>query len=195
MAQRALFLDRDGVINVDRGYVHRIGDFVWQDGIFRLVAMAHKAGYPVIVITNQSGIGRGLYSAQDFATLNTWMCAAFAHRGTPLARVYHCPHHPEAIDPEYRSTHPWRKPAPGMLLAAGDDLGLDLARSIMIGDQWTDAEAAARAGVGTIVLVGEQRTPPPEPCPPARRLATVAQAAAWLEEFIAADAAALTRRR
>jgi len=154
----ALLLDRDGVINVDHGFVARREDFEWRPGIFRLVGIAAASNIPVVVVTNQTGIGRGYYAQSDFDALTVWMQDAFARKGTPIAKVYHCPFHPEATVAELRASHPWRKPEPGMLLAARDDLGLDLGKSVMVGDQWSDMIAAQRAGVGTAVLVGDPKT-------------------------------------
>ena len=130
----ALFLDRDGVINIDRDYVFRVADFEWQPGIFDLARSAHRAEYPIVVVTNQSGIGRGYYTEHDFQTLTAYMRGRFADEGAPLAAVYHCPYHPQAEIARYRAAHPWRKPGPGMLLAAEADLGLDLPGSIMVGE-------------------------------------------------------------
>ncbi len=175
----ALLLDRDGVVNADRTFVARRQDFVWQEGIFDLVATAAARDIPVVVITNQTGIGLGYYSEADFQELTAWMCAAFSQLGTPIARVYHCPYHPDAVVPELRGAHPWRKPAPGMILAAADDLALNLSASVMVGDQWSDAVAAERAGVGHIVLVGEPRKPAPIPPPRVHRAPDVAAVAAW----------------
>lgn len=155
----ALFLDRDGVINVDRGFVARREDFVWQDGIFDLVREARARGYVPVIVTNQSGIGRGLYTSEDYETLNRWMLSELDRQGASIARVYHCPFHPEAIVPELKAVHPWRKPAPGMLLAAAADLNLDLARSILVGDRWSDIGAGIAAGVGSIILVGPAEIP------------------------------------
>lgn len=152
--RRGLFLDRDGVINADRGFVARREDFVWLDGIFVLVRTALAHGFAPVIVTNQSGIGRGLYTLEDYEGLTAWMLARFATEQAPIERVYQCPYHPEAELPHYRAVHPWRKPAPGMILAAAADLRLDLARSVLVGDRWSDVEAAAAAGVGTIVLVG-----------------------------------------
>jgi len=146
MPPRALFLDRDGVINLDHGYVHRREDFDFVDGIFDLVAAGGRFGLLPVVVTNQSGIGRGYYTEADFAALMGWVAAEFAARGTPLARIEHCPDHPESATPR-------RKPGPGMLLDAAAALGLDLPGSIMVGDQPGDAEAARRAGVATRILV------------------------------------------
>lgn len=150
----ALFLDRDGVINVDKGFVARREDFVWNEGIFDLVRAALRRGYVPIIVTNQSGIGRGLYTEHDYASLNRWMLAELARHGAPIARTYHCSFHPDAVVPELKAVHPWRKPAPGMLLAAAADLDIDLSRSILVGDRWSDVEAGYAAGVGSVVQVG-----------------------------------------
>ena len=162
----ALFLDRDGVVNVDRGFVARREDFVWQEGIFDLVRLALARGFVPVIVTNQSGIGRGLYTLADYTVLTEWMLARFATEGATIARVYQCPYHPEAEIPQYRAVHPWRKPAPGMLLAAQHDLRLDLARSVMIGNRWSDVGAAVAAGVGKIVLVGPLSQSQPGSDPP-----------------------------
>ena len=156
----ALFLDRDGIINADRGFVAHRKDFVWQDGIFTLVRAALAQGFVPVVVTNQSGIGRALYTEADYQILTEWMLERFAAEQAPIARVYHCPYHPEAELPHYRSVHPWRKPAPGMLLAAQAELQLDLGASILFGDRWSDIDAGLAAGVGTIVLVGPLATQP-----------------------------------
>lgn len=180
--RKALFLDRDGVINVDRDYVHRIEDFVWQAGIFDLARAAAGQGFALVVVTNQSGIGRGYYSEADYEALSQFMRARFAAEGAPISAAYHCPFHPEAVRPEYRAAdHPWRKPQPGMILAARDDLGLDLGRSILVGDRPSDIEAGRRAGVGTLVLVGDgARAGETTGSGPHLLLPSVAEAARWL---------------
>jgi D-glycero-D-manno-heptose 1,7-bisphosphate phosphatase len=152
--RRAAFLDRDGVINVDRGYVFRRQDFEFVAGALGACARLHRLGFVLVVTTNQSGIGRGLYTEDDYRRLTDWMQAQFAAAGAPLAGVYHCPHHPEARLAEYRFACACRKPAPGMLLAAARDLGLDLSRSILFGDKASDMTAAAAAGVRWRVLLG-----------------------------------------
>jgi D-glycero-D-manno-heptose 1,7-bisphosphate phosphatase len=146
--RRALILDRDGVVNIDTGYPHRIEECRFIDGIFELVRAFHEHDFVIVVATNQAGIGRGYYGETEFRALMDWMCGHFDGR---IAAVYHCPFHPEGIG-AYRRDSPWRKPAPGMLLQAARDLNLDLARSWMVGDRETDIEAACRAHIGTIVL-------------------------------------------
>ncbi len=178
-SRRALFLDRDGVINVDRNYVYRREEFVWCDGIFELGREACARGYALVVVTNQSGIGRGYYTEAAFTELTQWMCEEMSRLGAPIARIYHCAHHPEAVLPQYRSDHPWRKPAPGMILQAGEDLGLDLARSILIGDRPSDIAAAKRAGISTTVLVGTLDRAHAMEAEPTAVVPTVRSAVAW----------------
>lgn len=148
----ALFLDRDGVINVDHGYVHRIDQFEFIDGIFDLARCAVGLGWRLIVTTNQSGIGRGHYGEDDFRTLTEWMCKRFEAEGAPILQVYHCPFHPQEGVGRYRADHEWRKPRPGMFLQAAVDHGLDLPRCVAIGDQATDMQAAAAAGIAMRLL-------------------------------------------
>ena len=148
----ALFIDRDGVVNTDHGYVHRSDQFEFIDGIFDLCRAAVGSGLDVVVVTNQAGIGRGLYSEDDFQRLTVWMQGRFAEEGAPIRAVYHCPFHPEHGIGRYKKESPDRKPNPGMLLKARDDLGIDLSASLMVGDRETDLLAALRAGVSTRCL-------------------------------------------
>jgi len=150
--KRALFLDRDGVINVDTGYVHRIEDFTFIDGIIELSRDRVERGWALVVVTNQAGIGRGYYGEQAFETLTAWMCGRFQAAGAPLDAVYHCPYHPEHGIGTYRQDSFDRKPNPGMLLRARDELGIDLSRSAIVGDTPTDMLAARRAGVPQRIL-------------------------------------------
>lgn len=154
----ALFLDRDGVINVDHGYVHKVADFDWCQGIFELCAAACDEGHVIVVVTNQGGIGRGLYTESDFHSLTQWMLQSFAQRGIAVALVIGCPHHPEGVPGPLRCDCTCRKPKPGMFLHAAQELRLDLARCALIGDRSSDVLAAARAGVGTRILLGQPIT-------------------------------------
>lgn len=148
MSRPALFLDRDGVINEDLPYVHRVEDFRFMDGIFALVQAAQQAGYLIVVVTNQAGIGRGFYTEDDFWTLTRWMVDQFAQQGCHIDGVYFCPTHPEHGLGEYRIESVFRKPGPGMLLRAAQELRIDLARSLLIGDKHSDIQAGMAAGVG-----------------------------------------------
>jgi D-glycero-D-manno-heptose 1,7-bisphosphate phosphatase len=155
MPRSALFLDRDGVINVDRGYVHRPDQFEFIPGIFELARFAvQELRWPIVVVTNQSGIGRGLFDEGAFEALTRWMCGRFEAENAPITRVYHCPYHPQFGIGPYRTDHPWRKPKPGMILQAASDLDLDLPRSAIIGNSSSDIEAAAAAGIGLRIRIG-----------------------------------------
>lgn len=183
----ALFLDRDGVINVDRGFVARREDFEWLPGIFDVARTARDLGYALVVVTNQSGIGHGDYTAADFESVTVYMRQRFIDEGVPLTAVYHCPFHPDAEQSKYRHPdHPWRKPRPGMILAARDDLGIDLQRSVLIGDRWSDVEAGAAAGVGSLAVIGRDDAAP-SGLPPVERFTRVADVATWLAKLEAVD--------
>jgi D-glycero-D-manno-heptose 1,7-bisphosphate phosphatase len=155
MPGKALLLDRDGVVNIDHGYVGSRDRFTFLEGIFDLTRHAVDRGYRVVVVTNQSGIARGLYTEESFHALSAWMEQEFAAKGVALAGVFHCPHHPDAVIPAYRRESFWRKPAPGMILEAARRLDLDLPRSVFLGDQETDMRAARAAGVGLRALCGD----------------------------------------
>jgi D-glycero-D-manno-heptose 1,7-bisphosphate phosphatase len=173
--RRAAFLDRDGVINVDTGYVHRAEDFVFVPGTLQACQALAAAGWALVVVTNQSGIGRGLYAEADFLALTQWMRARFQEAGAPLAGVYFCPHHPDAAQAGFRVACDCRKPRPGMLLAAAAELALDLPASILFGDRCEDLAAAQAAGVQRRILLGKDgRALPSESCPPGLALASFA---------------------
>lgn len=157
--RRALFLDRDGVINEDDGYVHSASGTRWIPGIFALCRAAVDAGYLIVVVTNQAGIARGLYTDAQFRDYTRWMHEAFAGRGVPIAATYYCPHHPTAGLHEARIVCECRKPAPGMFLAACAALGIDAAASMHVGDKASDLEAARAAGVATRLLLGDAPLP------------------------------------
>lgn len=150
--QPALFLDRDGVINIDHAYVYKQQDFQFVNGIFELCQSAKTLGYLIFVVTNQAGIGRGFYSEQDFAQLSAWMCQVFNEHNASIDKVYFCPHHPEYGLGQYRIDSPMRKPNPGMILAAQHEFNVDLAMSLLIGDKESDIEAGINAGVGCNLL-------------------------------------------
>ena len=154
MSSKALFLDRDGVINHEVGYLYRPDQVTFVDGIFALVRTAQHHGYKVVVVTNQSGIARGMYTVDDFNKLMQWMRAEFVREGASLDAVYFCPYHPEHGQGEYRREHEDRKPGPGMLLRAARDLDLDLSQSLLVGDRCSDIQAAHAAGLHHAFLLG-----------------------------------------
>ena len=135
---KALFLDRDGTINVDYRYVHELEKFVFIDGVFDFCRMAQEKGYLIIVVTNQSGIARGYFTEADFAAITNYMVDRFAAAGVTITDVFHCP----SLD------GPDRKPEPGMFFKAKGKYDIDMAASLNIGDSARDLEAGRRAGVG-----------------------------------------------
>ena len=147
--KKALFLDRDGIINVDHGYVSEIKDFEFVEGIFDLVKRFTDAGYLIFVVTNQSGIGRGYYSEEDFTALTDWMIDEFKKQELKIEKVYYCPHSPED------KCH-CRKPQTGMIEQALADYPVDLADSYMIGDKQSDINLAHNAGIGQSVYIGDK---------------------------------------
>ena len=152
VTQRALFLDRDGVINIDRGYVCAQDQFEFVEGIFDLCRYATDLGYLVIVVTNQAGIGRGYYGEREFLALTEWMCGVFRERGAPVTKVYYCPFHPEYGVGGYKRESSFRKPGPGMILQAVAEFDIDVRRSVLVGDKETDILAGVAAGVGCNLL-------------------------------------------
>lgn len=151
MKTRVLFLDRDGIINIEKEYLYKIEAFEFIDGIFETLYYAQAKGYLLIVITNQSGIGRGYYSEKDFLSLNQWMCEQFEKNGINISKVYYCPHSPfDLCD--------CRKPLPGMFHRASRDFTIDFKESILIGDKESDITAGKSAGVGKCILARSGHT-------------------------------------
>ena len=153
MRQRALFLERDGVINHEVGYLHRAEDVRFVDGIFSLCRTAAGLGYRLIVVTNQAGIARGFYSEADFDALMIWMKDAFRVEGVELDAVYHCPFHPEHGVGKYKRDHEDRKPGTGMLRRGVREFGVELGASVMVGDRCSDIAAANGAGLRQAFLI------------------------------------------
>ncbi len=148
LRRRALFLDRDGVINVDHGYVGAREQFEWMPGTREAIRAATDAGWHVFVVTNQSGIARGHYTLAEMQTLHAWMTDEIRRAGGTLDDLRFCPFHADAVIEAYRHpAHPWRKPAPGMLLDLMRAWQIEPARAVLVGDQDSDMLAAAAAGM------------------------------------------------
>jgi len=146
--QKAIFLDRDGVINIDHAYVSKIEDFEFCKGVFEALKHFQSLGYLLIVVTNQSGIGRGYYTEEDFETLSSWMCQEFLYNNIKIDAIYHCPHSPEAHCE-------CRKPKSGMFKEAISAFDIDVKDSWMIGDKSSDIEAAQGVNIGNTIFLGE----------------------------------------
>jgi D,D-heptose 1,7-bisphosphate phosphatase len=152
--RRALFLDRDGVINVDHGHVSSRARFDWVPGALDAICHATASGWHVFIVTNQSGVARGLHTEADVRALLSWIADEARRHGGTIDDFRHCPFHPEASVPGFRALSDWRKPAPGMLLDLIRAWELDPARCVLIGDQPTDIQAAAAAGVAGRLFPG-----------------------------------------
>ena len=146
MPIKTIFLDRDGVINKDINYLHKINDFEFIDGIFDVCLYFQSLGYKIIIITNQSGISRGYYSHSDYQKVTQWMLDQFKYKNINILDVFHCPHGPD-------STCDCRKPKPGMFLKAKDKHNTDMEKSWLIGDNEIDVIAANEAGIENTILV------------------------------------------
>jgi len=145
---KALFLDRDGVVNKEKNYLYKINDFEFIDGVFETCRYFQDKGYLIIIITNQAGIARGKYSEKDFHILNDWMLEEFKKENIIISKVYYCPHHPD-----FTGDCNCRKPNPGMLINAQEDMNIDLEDSIFVGDKNTDIEAGISVNIQNNFLI------------------------------------------
>lgn len=180
MKKRGLFLDRDGVVNVNHGYVHTIDDFQFIDGIFDLTRMAYEKNYVICIVTNQAGIGRGYYSEEEFNILTDWMCARFRMEGSLISKVYYSPYHPIYGIGKYKKDDCSRKPHPGMLLDAISEFNIDPTLSILIGDKVTDIQAGIAASIGTNIYLGEADTSKHLSIPHYIRISNLSEAKSYL---------------
>lgn len=151
----AAFLDRDGVINIDHGYVHRWEDFAFVPGAVDAMRRLQATGHALVIVTNQSGIARGYYDEAALQALHEALRQDLARQGVTLAGIEYCPHLPEATVARYRLDCDCRKPAPGMILRSARALGIDLAASLLFGDKASDIEAGRAAGVGRCLLLAK----------------------------------------
>ena len=154
MKNKALFLDRDGVINIEKNYVHQIKDFDFLEGIFELCRKFQSKGYLIFIVTNQAGIARGYYTLDDYNILTSWMLKEFEKHEIIISNVYHCPHHPD-----FNRKCLCRKPNTKMLTDAKNEFNLDFKKSILIGDKLSDIECGKNAGIGTNILIQPNNIP------------------------------------
>ncbi|RRS31261.1 MAG: hypothetical protein P794_04225 [Epsilonproteobacteria bacterium (ex Lamellibrachia satsuma)] len=149
MSNKTLFIDRDGIINIDHGYTYKIGSFEFMPGIFDLLSLFQSKGYQIFIITNQSGIGRGYYTLDDFEKLTDWMIKELKQKGIFIEKVFYCPHSPE----EKCSC---RKPNIGMVEQALEEFDIDLKHSWMIGDKQSDIDLAHHAHIANCIAIGDR---------------------------------------
>lgn len=149
---RAIFLDRDGTINVEKGYLYKIQDFEYIEGVIEALKKLYEAGFLLAVITNQSGIARGYYTEEDFHKLNDWMKDDLNKKGVSIAGTYYCPHHPESMIHEYRINCECRKPRIGLFQQAANDFDIDMEHSYAIGDKYRDVAVCEKMPVQGILL-------------------------------------------
>ncbi|MDC1434752.1 D-glycero-beta-D-manno-heptose 1,7-bisphosphate 7-phosphatase [Amylibacter sp.] len=150
---KAAFIDRDGVINIERNYVGKLEDFELIKGALSGLALLQNAGFLLIVITNQSGIARGYYTENDFQILTNSMKSFFVKGGVAITEVYYCPHHPVAGIGQYKQDCECRKPKPGMILKAASRHNIDLGQSVLVGDKMSDIQAGLDSGIQKNILV------------------------------------------
>jgi D-glycero-D-manno-heptose 1,7-bisphosphate phosphatase len=182
--KRAVFLDRDGTLLEEAGYLDRLERLVFFPFAIDAVRLLNRAGIAAVVITNQSGIGRGMYEEAFVGRTHEVMTERLHAGGARIDGFYYCPHHPEASVEKYRQLCDCRKPGPGMLRQAAADLGLDLQRSFTIGDKWSDVQAAHAVGAkGILVRTGYGRSSemaPPDGVTPALVTDNVMSAVSWI---------------
>lgn len=145
-SRAALFLDRDNTLVADNGYLHQISDFRWLDGAPDALRFARMLDIPVFIVTNQGGIGRGIFTTDEMHQFNAYLMTQAADAGAEIADIAYCPHHPQAIFPHLKTPCSCRKPEPGMLLSLAEKWQINLSSSVMIGDRQSDIEAGEAAG-------------------------------------------------
>lgn len=155
---RAIFLDRDGTINVEKHYLHKIEDFTFLPNAIEGLKLLQNAGYLLVIVTNQSGIGRGYYTVEDFLTLNDWMLEILINQGVKIDKVYFCPHHPEARTEKYRVDCECRKPKVGMYQQAITELDIDVDASFAIGDKIRDCSICEQTNCQGFLIAENEKS-------------------------------------
>lgn len=156
--KKAIFLDRDGTINIDKSYLYKISDFEYLDGVIEALNTLSSMGFIMVVVTNQSGIARGYYTEEEYQILDKWMKEDLQNKGINIAASYFCPHLPDGVVPEYSIDCDCRKPKTGLFYKAANDLDIDLTRSYAIGDKLRDLSICKESAVKGILLSDEDNT-------------------------------------
>ena len=159
MLTKAVFFDRDDTLIQDTGYMYKIADFKWIDGAIPALSLLRDAHIPIFIATNQGGIGKGLFTLEQMQHFHNHLRAEALRAGIPITDIAFCPHHPDAVIPEFAPPCSCRKPQPGMLQALAAKWQIDLNTSVMIGDRETDLEAGKRAGCTSLQLTSETDLP------------------------------------
>jgi len=180
---KAVFLDRDGTINADKAYLYKIADFEFLPGSLEALSLLRKAGYRLVIVTNQSGVARGYYTEEDVRTLHHWLRETLAREGIDVAGIYYCPHHPEARIEAYRVDCGCRKPGLDLFYEAATELGLDVDSSIAIGDKARDLQICRHSRCRGYLVENDE---PCEPLPASvRSAANLLAAAKDIVNFVA----------
>ena len=156
MLAKTIFLDRDGIINVDKGYVYKISDFELVENILQSLKLFQELGYQLIIVTNQAGIAKGFYSEKDYFKLTNYYLNLLRINDISIKKVYFCPHHINGINPRYKINCNCRKPKPGMIEMAIKDHSVDVDNSIMIGDNLSDMKAGIKAKIKNNFLIADK---------------------------------------
>jgi D-glycero-D-manno-heptose 1,7-bisphosphate phosphatase len=184
MNRPAVFLDRDGTLLEEAGYLDRLERLVFFPFTVDAIRSLNRAGFPVVVVTNQAGIARGIFKESFVAEAHRHVTDRLTAGGARVDAFYYCPHHPEAVVEAFRQTCDCRKPKPGMLTRAAADLGLALDRSFVVGDRWHDLEAGQRVGARTLLVrTGYGKTEEASPSPrvqPSAIVDNVMGAVSWI---------------
>lgn len=159
MGNKAVFLDRDGTINADKNYLYRAEDFEFLPGAVEALRMLQSHGFLLIIITNQSGIARGYYTENDFLSLTEWMLERLKESGVNIAKVYYCPHLPDAKIPEYRKICDCRKPETGLFEEAAREFDVDMAKSFAVGDKMRDCSVCEKTECRGFIIGGNSVSP------------------------------------
>ena len=149
--EKYIFLDRDGTINVEKHYLHKIEDFEYENGVLEALEGLQKLGYKFIIVTNQAGIAKGYYTERDYLILEEFIEKDLLKKGIIIQKTYHCPHHPQGKIP-YNVNCDCRKPKTGMFIKAIEEFNIDIENSYMVGDRFTDLKPADELGIYPVLI-------------------------------------------